>query len=542
MTTTSSPTRGSRSRAKPSADAPRPTAPALPPTLGPVVCRFMEHYLVHGPGDVLGEPFRLTPTLRAIVHRVYELKPTGDRLWKHVLLGLAKGNVKSELAAAFAIAEAVGPVVFDGWKLHGKRVDQYVPDAKPIGTHRISPEIPIAAASFDQAANVFACAQEMIRQGPLASRFEVFDTEILIRDRSGKIERVAAVAGANDGGKPTFSVHDELHEWVDNKERVHLVLSNNLRKRANTWCLDISTAAATLEALLGRLYLRGKRIERKEEPITDFLMIWIEASKELNLDDLPQLEAAIRQANPGVTDGILSLEALVSRYYELKGDGKTHEFRRYHLNQFTSSPTEWLPDGAWAARADAARQVAGDEPVTLALDGDLDSRRVAVTGCTTSAPRHLFVAKLWEKTDADGPSWKPPALDTLKTVLRELCGRYTVTALGINPTRFPELFAALEAEAEPLPIVAWPTHVTARMAPASKQLRDSIVTNKDITHDGAPAFQSHVNTADVTTDSHDRQWVGRAPLAVAAVMANDLAFRTPAPKKSVYESRGVRRT
>jgi len=526
MTATRTKTRASRSRSR-ATDA-KPTAPALPPTLGPVVCRFMEKYLVHGPGDVMGQPFKLTGMMRAIVYTAYELQPNGDRMWQHVLAGLPKGNAKTEVAAAFAITEAVGPVVFGGWKAPGR----------PIGVERTSPEIPVAAASFDQADNVFACAGEMIKGGPLAGFFEVYDTEILIRDRPGKIERVAAVAGSNDGGKPTFSVHDELHEWTGNKERVHLVLLNNLRKRKNTWALDISTAADNEEGLLGHLHQRGLRIERGDEAANGFRMIWIQAPKELDLEKPDELEQAIRLANPAVGDGYLSLDGLVSRYHTLAAEGKTHEFRRYNLNQFTSSPTEWLPDGVWAKRAEASRTVAEQEPVTLAIDGDWTGRRIGIVGCTIARPRHLFVAQLWEKGEADPISWTPPKLDVLVQALKDSCAKYQVQEIAINPTRFPELFNELEGV---LPVVSWPSHNTARMAPAVKQLRDSICVNLDISHDGSPAFQRHVNGAQVTTDTHERQWIGKAPLAVAAVMANDLAIRTPAPKTSVYEIRGVRR-
>ena len=57
------------------------------------------------------------------------------------------------------------------------------------------------------------------------------------RSTTGRMYRVAAIAGTNDGGLPTFFVADELHEWVGRKERVHVVIANGLAKRKDAWSL-----------------------------------------------------------------------------------------------------------------------------------------------------------------------------------------------------------------------------------------------------------------------------------------------------------------
>src|SRR4051812_9118669 len=97
-------TRASRSTADPRAD--------LPPSLGARVCAWIERYLVHGEGDYLGQPFRLRRWQRALIYRAYELTPEGSRRYSRVLWGFPKGNGKTELAAAVALAELAGPVCF----------------------------------------------------------------------------------------------------------------------------------------------------------------------------------------------------------------------------------------------------------------------------------------------------------------------------------------------------------------------------------------------------------------------------------------------
>jgi phage terminase large subunit-like protein len=79
-------TPGSRSPRRRSSEA------ALPPTLGPVVCRWIENYLVHGEGDFLGQPFLLEAWQKKIIYRLYEYKPeTGRRLVRRALIILPKG-------------------------------------------------------------------------------------------------------------------------------------------------------------------------------------------------------------------------------------------------------------------------------------------------------------------------------------------------------------------------------------------------------------------------------------------------------------------
>ena len=294
-------------------------AAAAPPSLGRWVCRWIESCLVHAEGDFLGQPFRLRPWQKAFIWRAYELLPDGSRRYDRALLGLPKGNGKTELAAAIGLAELAGPVCFNGWAAPG------VP-APPVP--RTSPDVPIAAASFDQADTLFGAAKAMVEHGPLAQLFECYETEIMPKEGAGTgtLYRVAAVAGTNDGRRPTFFVADEVHEWDGRKERVHLVLSNGRAKRADGWELSISTAGWDLGSLLGRLHEVG---QSGRDP--RFLFVWCQApddwAGELEEPTEAMIDAAIRAANPAAGD-FLPLENIRRRYHEL-GAGKRHEFERY---------------------------------------------------------------------------------------------------------------------------------------------------------------------------------------------------------------------
>src|SRR2546426_12713016 len=91
------------------------------PTLGPLVCDFIERNLVYGPGDLRGEPARLDDEKRALVWRMYEIYPKGHaqagrRRFKRVALSMRKGVAKTELMSWIAACELhpEAPVRFAG--------------------------------------------------------------------------------------------------------------------------------------------------------------------------------------------------------------------------------------------------------------------------------------------------------------------------------------------------------------------------------------------------------------------------------------------
>lgn len=504
-------TRASRSRAKAPASRRLHEAPALAPSLGRWVCAWIEHCLVHAEGDHFGKPFQLRPWQKAFIYRAYELKPDGARRYRRGLLGLPKGDGKTELAAALAVTELAGPVCFNGWGKDGRPAPP-----KP----RLSPDIPVAAASFEQADLLFGAAKTMIRQGALRDLCEVYDTEILLKGRPGRMYRVAAAAGTNDGRRPTFFVADELHEWTGNKERVHLVLSNGRAKRAGAWELAISTAGWDSLSLLGRLYRHGKLVEAGNEQDPEFLFVWHEAPAALDLADSAQLEQAIRLANPAAGD-FLNVEDVKAKFAEIP----EYEFRRYHLNQWVSAPERWLAPGAWEAAA-KPREVPLTEPIVLGFDGSWAGDSTAVVGCTLDG--YLFVIDAWEKPEGGAAEWRVPVMDVEQSV-RNTCATRQVLAVACDPYRWQRSIALLGEEG--LPIIEWPSHMPGRMAPATGQFEEGL-RDGQLTHDGDPRMARHIANCVTRIDSRGRRITKdqkdsarKIDLAVAGVIAYDMSIR-----------------
>src|SRR4249919_488396 len=93
-------------------------------TLGWAGISWIEHYLVHGPGDVQGQPIELDDEFAAFILKAYRVDPkTGARVIRRAFLSRAKGRSKSGLAAMVACFEALGPCRFDHFAEAGEVSD-----------------------------------------------------------------------------------------------------------------------------------------------------------------------------------------------------------------------------------------------------------------------------------------------------------------------------------------------------------------------------------------------------------------------------------
>lgn len=315
---------------------------------------------------MLGEPVRLATVWNHVIDRIYQVDPsTGHLLHDRVVIIIAKGNVKTETVAQLGLAEIDGPLA------------------------PISPNVPISAASWDNANRLFGAARLAIlgdgdaKPGPLASRFRdgvhLLEDRILLPDREGRLFRTAAVAGTNDGGLPTTYLGDELHEWLtDRARRMWTVQGKSLRKRRvprpihplvadalgirPNWSpgrgqalvpaifgglqIAISTPGADTDSLLGDLYFHGVAVARGEVVDPGFLFLCWEAEEHWDLEDPLQRDQAILQANP-VCGEVMPIENIVASY--LDPTVPRSEFVRYNLARWPDAELRWMPASTWDA-------------------------------------------------------------------------------------------------------------------------------------------------------------------------------------------------
>lgn len=524
MTATAAPPRNRRAK---------PAAPALPPSYGGAVCRWIEENLVHAEGDFLGDPFILDPVQKQVIWGIYSYDPqTMKRIVRRVLVVQPKGTGKTELFAAIALAEFAGPTWLNPRTGRPER--------------RRSPNIPVAASSWEQADRLFGAARVMAEQGRLAPFVETYETEMLLKGDVGRMFRVAAVGGTNDGGLPTTALFDEIHELKGRRERVHLVICNSLAKRADGLELNITTPDdADPESLLGRLVAYGEKIVAGEIDDPTFMYVrhsapthWEDGS-EVDINDPEQLRAALRICHPF---SWVDVDRVAARY-EIDRIPE-HEFRRYHLAQFVRSSEKWLPAGAWEqlstapAFGEVAPLPADGTEIVIGFDGSYNNDSTALIGVTVGEEPHVFTYRVWEKPEQAHDDWVVPR-DEVDEAVHLAFKRWKVRQLICDP---PGWHQEIEAWARAYGggkdddgvVIAFDTNQRARMAELCSRFYTAVVTGK-LSHDGNPVLTRHLHNAVVreTTDGayitkDGRNSPRKIDAAIAAVVAYGRATRVKA--------------
>lgn len=183
--------------------------PVTFPTLGWEAVAWVEHYLVHGPGDIQGDTIALDLEECAWLCWAYRLQPklldngdpnpdAGRRMVHRAVYCRSKGQRKSELAGMVCCFEALGPSRFDGWNANGD----------PVGVPVVYPFVRIVATEEDQSAAVYDNVTYMLQNGEAGNAYH-FDlgrsvqssTRIYLKGPNGG-EIVPSTSGdaSKDGG------------------------------------------------------------------------------------------------------------------------------------------------------------------------------------------------------------------------------------------------------------------------------------------------------------------------------------------------------
>lgn len=390
-----------------------------------------------------------------------------------------------------------------------------------LATQR-SAVIPVAAASYEQADLLFGDLRSCVKESPtLAPLFDAFEGEVQVKDGPGRAFKVAAIAGTNDGQRPSAFMADEIHEWSGNKARVHLVIANGCAKRADSLVFNTSTPGADKDSFAGRLHAYGCKVNSGEIVDDEFLFVHWGADPEAHdLDDPAGLEAAIRSANPAA-DSFVSVPNLLARFRQVP----RHEFVRYHLGWWTTVAEAWLPAGAAADCVNPDASPSDGDEVVLGFDGSFNNDSTALVGVSVDEPHHVFVVAAWERPEFAAHDWQVPILD-VEEAIRAACKRWQVREIVCDPFRWARTYQVLEGEG--LPVVEFPQSPS-RMTPATQRFYDS-VTSRAITLDGDPRLLRHLDNATVRSDArgsriakeHARS-TRKIDLAVAAIMALERA-------------------
>lgn len=460
-------------------------------TLGPLVVRWIERNLVHGPGDVQGQPIELDDERVRFLLRAYRIDDRGRMVVRRAVLSRSKGWAKSEFSAMIACVEALGPVRFAGWDV----------DGKPLGRVVVDPIIKCVATEEGQAGEVYGAVEYMLKNGRVSELggLDIGMTRTYLPG-GGKIQAISGKANSKDGGRETFVIFDETHLYITPELRkLHETIRRNMGKRKDStpWSLETTTMYAPGEdSIAEHSHSYAKKVADRKILDKTFLFDHRQGSKTFNYDNDDELREALVEAY-GAAAEWMDFERLIAEARDPMTNRS--DFMRYFVNVATRREEElFIPGEAWAKLAVEDFDIAEGAEVCLGADG---SRTFDTTVVAWAAPDGEMV-----KVDARVFSVRAEAshhvlhestidYDDVEGFILDRFDYFSVGEAAYDPKfldRSAELIVARLPEAR---IIA--------VEPQSKNMREALQTlerlvlEEKIRHSGDPVLAAHFANARV---------------------------------------------
>lgn len=524
------------------------------PSLGGQVAEWMEQYLVFGPGDLRGQPYRLDDEKRALLWRMYEVYPpthpqAGRRRFRRCALSLRKGSAKTEFAAAVAAAELHpdAPVRCGGFDKRGQ----------PIGHGVTDPYIPLVAYTEEQSEDLaYAALYVMLAEGPLVDDFDIGLTRIMRKAGDGRAVALATSPDARDGARTTFEVCDETHRWTLPRLReAHRTMMANLPKRrlADPWMLEVTTAPAPGESSVAEAtmdYARSVLANPTADPRLFFFHR--EASEKHDLATPEGVRAAVLEASGPIAEWS-DIDGIVEQFADPTAD-RTY-LERVWLNRLVRSADKAFDAERFKDLAKPGHAVPNGARITLGFDGSRVWDATALIG-TEIATGHQFVLGIWQRP-LRVETWEVPK-DEVHAAVARAFAEYDVWRLYADPPYWESDVADWSGQYGEERVISWWTNRQRQLAYAVRAYAGAI-SRGELSHDGTQLFVEHVGNAvrrplTIRDDKGDFLHVVQkerpdSPHKIDAAMAAILSWeaRTDAVAAgvlnlggpSVYESRGL---
>ena len=498
----------------------------------------MEHFCVHGPGDVEGrslkDPEKLDPDGIPLDDELFEwnvdayaLDRHGRRLYDSAFFSRAKGRDKSGHAARFVLFEAFGPCRFAGFAEGGETFQwrdftyEYEP-GEPMGRAITYPFIRCLATEESQSGNTYDNVYFNLTEGPLGEGLPTGAAGLTrtFLPHHGEIRPSTAANASKDGGKETFVVFDETHLYIQPELiRMYATVRRNMakRKEAAPWSVETSTMYLPGQGSVAEeTHKLALAIREGRTKVSRLLFDHREAPADVDMADRDQVLAALREAY-GPFAEVMDLERILSEIWDPRN--APADSRRYFFNQATSAADAWLTEPEWKSCHNPAKKVARKDAVTLGFDG---SRRrskgvtdaTALIGCRV-ADGHVFEIHVWEQRDGpEGESWQVPTTE-VESAVDEAFRQYNVVGFYADPAKWETYVAGWEAKygarlkvkaSRGHPIEWWMNAGRSpKVVQALEQFHTAVVQSAkeagggaappEITHDGSFALTRHVLNA-----------------------------------------------
>lgn len=468
-----------------------PSEPGEFPTLGYAVIDWIEAHCVVPDGADMGAPFVLSDEQYRFVLQHYRLHPDAraDRkrpskafTYRRSMLVRPQKWGKGPLTAALICAEAIGPVLFDGWDAAGE----------PVGMPWPTPWIQIAATSEDQTANVYRALLPMITEGPLANVITDTGLTRINLPGGGFIEPVTAEGRSRLGQRITFAVHDEPHSWLksnggwqlaDTQRRNLAGMGGRSVATTNAWDpAENSDAQRTVDANAPDVF-----IDYPTPPAGSFR----------NKRDRAKVLKFVYGDSNADAGGWVDLDRIEAEVEELALKGDLAQAERFYGNRVVATSDAYFDAEAWDAIAEP-EDVPDGATIALGFDGSMYDDYTAIRARLIDGDRlYGFTPQF-----ADGAPtvWNPADFageiprHEVNAAVEELFDRFRVVRFYADPELWQSEIDAWAARFGDKIVIQWATYRTRQMAAALERLRTDIAT-AGLTHDNDPMTAAHLRNA-----------------------------------------------
>lgn len=462
------------------------------PSLGGQVCDFIEANLVHGPGDLRGQPAELDDEKRWLIWRLYEVYPidhphAGRRRFKRAGIMLAKGVGKTEFGAWIAACEMHpdAPVRCVGWD-----------GEEPIGGGVVDPYIPMVAYTEEQSDELaYGALKAILEESPLAPDFDI-GLERIVRIRGdGRAVSLSAAPNARDGARTTFSLFDETHWFtLDRLKKAHQVMMANLpkRKASDAWSIEVTTAfepgaGSVAEATYD--YACSVRDGKIPDPRLMFYYRFAEADDE-ELATEEGVRRAVLEAS-GPTAEWRDIDSIAGMFLDPSNDRQY--LRRVWLNQRVQQTHQAFDAAKFQRLAVTESPVIKGDLITLGFDG-AQFRDATGLVATHVESGYQWVVGAWEQPiGALAEGWQVP-VEEVDAVVAQVFGQYEVWRMYADPPYWQSWIATWQGRYGEDVVVEWWTNRRKPMATALESY-DTAISEGSLSNDGHPKLVQHIANA-----------------------------------------------
>lgn len=469
-------------------------------SIGRLAVRWMEHFLVHGPGDIQGTPLRELPLSTELLGHtldLYALGADGARLYDSAFYSRPKGADKSGHAARIVLFEALGPCRFGGFAEGGEVFEwldfQYVyAPGEPMGRRVVYPFIRCMATEEGQTGNTYDAVYYNLKEGPLREAFVRRDDVGLTRvflpqPYGGEIVPSTASSASKDGGKETHATFDETHLYIlPELKRMYSTVRRNLAKRleAEPWSYETSTMyevgrGSVAEASHELAQKVKGSPHQKDRP--HFLFDHRQAPRDLDISSDEAIMAGLREAY-GDAD-YMPFDRILSEIRDPRNE--LADSIRYFLNQAHASTRNAFEVERYRSLKHADEEGKPYRPqehalIVIGFDG---SRRRDSTAmiATEVATGFQWVLGVWARPEGI-EDWSVPE-EEVDNVLAEAMRSFEVWRAYCDPPFWETTIARWQGIYGDKVVIEWNTNRLRQMAFCIRAYTNAIAEG-DLSHDG----------------------------------------------------------